>query len=277
MALENARQAFSDRNDETLRREKMIEELRSKLNLASSPKRIECVDISHSQGEAVVASLVVFDEGRPDKSSYRRYKLRGVQRNDDFAAMKEVLSRRLTRGKEEGGLPDLLIVDGGKGQLSMAVEAVKEIGIEGVELASLAKDKVIERDIENETVEHSEERVFRPGRSNPIVLRRNSNALFLLQQIRDEAHRFAITFHRELRARKRLRSVLDDIPGIGPRKRRALLTAFGSVKRLRAASLEEIAGVAGVGPVLAEKVVSGLAASAKAATPAPEDDGGAPG
>jgi excinuclease ABC subunit C len=277
MALENARQAFADRNDETLRRERMIEELRSKLHLASSPKRIECVDISHSQGEAVVASLVVFDEGRPDKSSYRRYKLRGVQRNDDFAAMKEVLSRRLTRGKEEGGLPDLLLVDGGKGQLAMAVEAVKELGIEGVELASLAKDKVVEGEFSGEHVEHSEERVFRPGRSNPIVLRRNSNALFLLQQVRDEAHRFAITFHRELRARKRLRSVLDDIPGIGPGKRRALLTAFGSVKRLRAASVEEIAGVTGVGPVLAEKVVSGLAASAKAATPAPEDDGSAPG
>ncbi len=273
MALENARQAFADRNDETLRREKMIEELRYKLHLASTPKRVECVDISHSQGEAVVASLVVFDEGRPDKSSYRRYKLRGVQRNDDFAAMKEVLSRRLTRGKEEGGLPDLLLVDGGKGQLAMAVEAVKELGIEGVELASLAKDKVVDGEFQQENVEHSEERVFRPGRSNPIVLRRNSNALFLLQQIRDEAHRFAITFHRELRARKRLRSVLDDIPGIGPGKRRALLTAFGSVKRLRAASLDEIAGVAGVGPVLAAKVVEGL--GAKSVTdPNPEDKSG---
>jgi len=270
MALENAKQAFADRNDEALRRERMLEELRTKLNLTSTPKRIECFDISHSQGEAVVASLVVFDEGRADKSSYRRFKLRGVQRNDDFAAMKEVLSRRLTRGKDEGGLPDLLIVDGGKGQLAMAVEAVRELGIEGVELASLAKDHV-SADFQQENVEHSEERVFRPGRSNPIVLRRNSNALFLLQQIRDEAHRFAITFHRELRAKKRLRSVLDDIGGIGPGKRRALLTAFGSVKRLRAASLEEIAGVQGVGPVLAEKVVAALGGAA-AATPVAGDD-----
>lgn len=270
MAVENARQAFADRNDEALRRERMLEELRSKLHLPSTPKRIECFDISHSQGEAVVASLVCFDEGRPDKASYRRFKLRGVQRNDDFAAMKEVLSRRLARGKDEGGLPDLLIVDGGKGQLAMAVEAVRELGIEGMELASLAKDHVA-ADVRGEEIEHSEERVFRPGRSNPVTLRRNSNALFLLQQIRDEAHRFAITFHRELRAKKRLRSVLDDIGGIGPSKRRALLTAFGSVKRLRAATVAEIAGVAGVGPVLAEKVVAALG-GAVARQPAAESD-----
>jgi excinuclease ABC subunit C len=262
MALENARQAFADRSDEALRREKMLEELRTKLNLASTPKRIECFDISHVQGEAVVASMVVFDEGRPDKQSYRRYKLRGVQRNDDFAAMKEVLSRRLARGKDEGGLPDLLLVDGGRGQLSMAVEAMREIGVDGVELASLAKDKV-RGEFQQEEIEHSEERVFRPGRSNPIVLRRNSNALFLLQQIRDEAHRFAIRFHRELRAKKRLRSVLDDIGGIGPGKKRALLSAFGSVKRIRAASVEEIAGVPGVGPVLAEKVAAALRSTAE--------------
>jgi len=257
MAIDNARQAFADRNDEALRRERMLDELRRKLHLASTPKRIECVDISHVQGEAVVASLVVFDEGRPDKSSYRRYRLRGVQRNDDFASMKEVLSRRFTRGKEEGGLPDLLMVDGGRGQLAMAVEAAKELGIEGVELASLAKDRVA-GEFQSENIEHTEERVFRPGRSNPIVLRRNSNALFLLQQLRDEAHRFAITYHRSLRARKRLRSVLDDIGGIGPRKRRALLSAFGSVKRLRQATVAEIAEVSGIGPMLAEKVVTAL-------------------
>lgn len=271
MALENARQAFADRNDEALRRERMLEELRSKLGLASMPKRIECFDISHVSGESVVASLVSFDEGRPDKSAYRRFKLRGVQRNDDFAAMKEVLSRRLTRGKTEGGLPDLLIVDGGRGQLAMAVEAVKELGIEGVEIASLAKDRV-RGEFQDEAIEHTEERVFRPGRSNPIVLRRNSNALFLLQQMRDEAHRFAITFHRELRSRKRLRSVLDDIAGIGPSKRRALLSAFGSVKRLRAASLTEIASVQGIGRLLAEKVLAGLAPALAKSPATPEDD-----
>jgi len=260
MALDNAEHAFRERNDETARRERMLDELQKKLGLASSPKRIECFDISHVSGEAVVASMVVFDEGEPDKNSYRRYRLKGVQRNDDFAAMKEVLSRRLVRGKAEGGLPDLLLVDGGRGQLAMAVEAVRELGIEGVELASIAKDRVA-ADVHGENLEHSEERFFRPGRANAVVLRRNSNALFLLQQIRDEAHRFAITFHRELRAKRRLRSVLDNIEGVGPAKRRALLSAFGSVKRLALASSEELAAVAGIGPVLAEKVKVALAGS----------------
>ena len=276
MAVENAQHAFAERNDESARRERMMEELRSKLGLASTPKRIECFDISHVQGEAVVASMVAFDEGMPDKRGYRRYKLRGVQRNDDFAAMKEVLSRRLTRGKAEGGLPDLLLVDGGRGQLAMAVEAMKEIGVEGIELASIAKDRV-RGDFQDEKIEHSEERIFRPGRANPITLRRNSNALFLLQHIRDEAHRFAITFHREVRAKRRLRSVLDEIDGIGPTRRRALLRHFGSVKRMSEASVEEIASVSRIGRVLAEAVVRKLGPAAAKAAVAVDDAGEAPG
>jgi len=257
MALENAAHGFRERTDDASRREKMLEELRKRLGLASTPKRIECFDISHSQGESVVASMVAFDEGVPDKSGYRRYKLRGVQRNDDFAAMKEVLTRRLTRGKDEGGLPDLIVVDGGKGQLSMAGAAMAEIGVEGVELCSLAKDHVAS-DVTGEEIEHSEERVFRPGRTNPISLRRNSNALFLLQQLRDEAHRFAITFHRELRSKKRLRSSLDDIEGVGPSRRKALLSHFGSLKRVRAASAAEIAALPGISDALAERIVKAL-------------------
>ncbi len=257
MALENAAHAFRERTDESARREKMLSELQRKLSLPSMPKRIECFDISHVQGESVVASMVAFDEGVPDKNGYRRYKLRDVQRNDDFAAMKEVLGRRLSRGKTEGGLPDLLVVDGGKGQLAMAVEAIRELEIEGVELASLAKDRVAS-DALGAELEHSEERVFRPGRSNPITLRRNSNALFLLQQVRDEAHRFAITFHRELRSKKRLRSQLDDIEGVGPTRRRALLAHFGSLKRIRESTAEEIAGVSGIGLELATAIKRAL-------------------
>jgi len=253
MAMENAAHGFRERTDEASRREKMLVELQRKLGLSSMPKRIECFDISHVQGDSVVASMVAFDEALPDKSGYRRYKLREVQRNDDFAAMKEVLSRRLTRGKAEGGLPDLLLVDGGKGQLAMAVEAIRDLGVEGVELAALAKDRV-RADATGTDVEHSEERVFRPGRSNPIVLRRNSNALFLLQQLRDEAHRFAITFHRELRDKQRLRSALDDVPGVGPAKRRALLARFGSIKRIADAEEAELAEVAGITPELARTV-----------------------
>jgi excinuclease ABC subunit C len=258
MAEENARHSFQERNDETVRREKMLEELGRRLGLANTPKRIECFDISHSQGEEVVASMVAFDEGRPDKSGYRKYKLREVQRNDDFAAMKEVLSRRLARGREEGGLPDLIVIDGGRGQLAMAAEAMAEIGVEGVELASLAKDRV-RGGAQSTEIEHTEERVFRPGRSNPINLRRNSNALFLLQQVRDEAHRFAITFHRELRGKKRLRSALDDIPGVGPARRKLLLSTFGSTRRLAQASPAEIAALPGMSEAKAREILAALA------------------
>jgi excinuclease ABC subunit C len=257
MAIENAAHAFHERVDESARREKMLNELQRKLGLPSTPKRIECFDISHVQGEAVVASMVAFDEGVPDKSAYRRYKLRDVQRNDDFAAMKEVLSRRLARGKNDGDLPDLIVVDGGKGQLAMAGEAMRELEIEGVELASLAKDRVTS-DVTGDEIKHSEERVFRPGRSNPITLRRNSNALFLLQQVRDEAHRFAITFHRELRSKKRLRSQLDDIEGVGPTRRKALLSHFGSIKRVREAGVDDIAAVGGIGRELAQVIKRAL-------------------
>jgi len=257
MALDNAAHAFAERSDEAIRRLKMLEELQYRLALTNMPKRIECFDISHSQGDCVVASLVAFDEGLPDKAGYRRYKLRGVQRNDDFAAMREVLSRRLARGIKQGGLPDLIVVDGGKGQLAMAVEAVNELGVEGVALAALAKDKVV-ADAAGAKLRRTEERVYRPGRANPIVLRRNSNALFLLQQLRDEAHRFAITFHRSLRSKNRIRSALDDIPGIGPAKRRALLERFGSVSGLAAAEPAAVAEVRGITLEAANRILAHL-------------------
>ncbi len=257
LAADNAAHGFRERNDEAGRREQMLAELQKKLGLASVPKRMECFDVSHVQGEAVVASMVAFDEGLPDKNGYRRYKHRGVQRNDDFAAMKEVLSRRLTRGRDEGGLPDLIVVDGGRGQLAMAVAGLAELGIDGVVLASVAKDRV-EGDATAIEVVRCEERVFRPGRANPVVLGRNSNALFLLQQIRDEAHRFAITFHRQLRSKRRLRSALDDIPGIGPSKRKALLAHFGSLKRVREASVDELAARPGITAALAEAIHAAL-------------------
>jgi excinuclease ABC subunit C len=264
MAVENAAHGLRERTDESVRRERTLEELQRRLGLANVPKRIECFDISHSQGEAVVASLVAFDEGVPDKKGYRRYKLRGVQRNDDFAAMREVLSRRLTRGRDEGGLPDLIVVDGGRGQLAMAVEALRETGVEGVELASLAKERV-ERDARSADIERKEERVYRPGRANYVSFRRGSDALRLLQHVRDEAHRFAITFHRKLRSKRRLRSALDDVPGIGPARRRALLAHFGSLKRIREASLDEIASLSGIGLDLAARIRDALAPPPQAA------------
>jgi excinuclease ABC subunit C len=157
-------------------------------------------------------------------------------------------------------LPDLILVDGGRGQLAVAIQALQDIGIEGVELAALAKDRVL-HDPAGVEVEHSGERVFRPGRANPISLHRNSGALFLLQQLRDEAHRFAITYHRKLRAKRRLRSRLDEVAGVGAAKRRALLRRFGSVRRIGEASVEELVETAGIDRELAERIRAHLSGS----------------
>jgi excinuclease ABC subunit C len=259
MATENARQSFATRRSSEEQQSRMADELRRRLVLRGIPRRIECFDISNIQGRAVVGSKVSFEDGQPDKSRYRRYRVKSVAGQDDFASLYEVLHRRLSRGLEEKDLPDLLVIDGGKGQLAVARTALDELGIHDLDVVGLAKDRV-ERDAHGTEIQHSEERVFLPGRKNPVVLPRNSNALFLLQRVRDEAHRFAITYHRELRGRERLRSTLDDIPGVGLERRRRLLREFGSVRRLAAASAEEIATVPGIGLELARAIVRALRA-----------------
>jgi excinuclease ABC subunit C len=171
--------------------------------------------------------------------------------------MYEVLQRRYSRAKREGSYPDLLVVDGGKGQLNVAVEVLRDLDISEVDVVGLAKMRV-ERAPRAAVVERSEERVFLPGRRNPVVLRRNSNALFLLQRVRDEAHRFAVTYHRLLRGKERLRSALDAIPGVGEERRRRLLKTFGSVKRVRGASAAELAAVPGISESLAQTILETL-------------------
>jgi excinuclease ABC subunit C len=203
-----------------------------------------------------VGSVVAFDEGQPDKNGYRRYRIKTVAGQDDFGMMFEVLRRRFTRAKRDGEYPDLLVVDGGKGQLNVALAVLREMAIDQVDAVGLAKMRVT-RDARAAAIERSDERVFLPGRVNPVVLRRNANALFLLQRLRDEAHRFAITYHRALRGKERLRSVLDGIPGVGAERRRRLLRAFGSVRRMRAATVEELGRVPGI--------AAGLAATIRAA------------
>ena len=257
MARENAEQSFRERQDGERQYERISDELRRKLHLRNAPKRIECVDISTFQGGMAVGSLVAFDEGQPDKSRYRRFRIKTVAGQDDFAMMFEVLRRRFTRAARDGEYPDLLVVDGGKGQLNVAVTLFRELGIDQVDAVGLAKMRVT-RDARAAEIERSDERVFLPGRVNPVVLRRNSNALFLLQRLRDEAHRFAITYHRALRGRERLRSVLDAIPGVGAERRRRLLRAFGSVKRVRAATAAELAQVPGIAAGLAETIRAAL-------------------
>ena len=254
MAMENARQSFASRRDNEVTREKMLDDLRTKLHLKNTPKRMECYDISNLQGTMVVGSQVTFDEGEPRKDLYRRYRIRSFEGQDDFASMYEVLKRRLTRAVAENEFPDLWVIDGGKGQLNVAVEVLREFNLlDQIDVVSLAKQHVL-NDGREQTVVKSEERVFIPNRKDPIVLPKNSTALFLLVRIRDEAHRFAITYNRELRKRARLRSAIDDIEGIGPVKRRALLRHFGSLRRIREATVEDIAQVKGMNRDLAAKI-----------------------
>lgn len=257
LAKENAAQAFRQRQDVTHQRQRMCTELQRALHLRRYPQRIECFDISNLQGRVAVGSQVTFIDGNPDKDLYRRYRIKTVEQADDFAMMSEVLLRRFSRAQQEGSYPDLIVIDGGKGQLKVALEVLKNLGIDSVEAVALAKDRV-ERAPRARELRHSEERVFLPGRKNPIVLRRNSNALFLLQRLRDEAHRFAITYHRKLRTRERLRSLLDSIPGIGAVRRRRLLRHFGSVRRMGSASVEELMQVPGIHRALAEQILAVL-------------------
>ena len=251
MVSENAIQGLEQLKlkwiSDTTRMEQAMSELQEELNLASLPQRIECYDISHIQGTNTVASMSVFQDGKPLSSDYRRFKIKSHDRNDDFASMQEVLTRRFKRLKNarEGGeenasfavAPDLVLIDGGKGQLSSAVEVMLHLGLPDIQLASIAK---------------REEEIFLPEAAEPVIIPRNSQALFLLQRARDEAHRFAITFHRNLRGKSAVKSALDLVPGIGPKRRKMLIRTFGSVKGIREATEEQIA----VAPGMTKKVAS---------------------
>ena len=246
---------------DTNRQTQSLAELQAVLSLCDPPNRIECYDISTFQGENTVGSMVVFAQGAPLKSAYKRFKIRGKGSQgapDDFASMREMLRRRFRRIVEEREavdpgakartsedswslLPDLVIVDGGKGQLGIAVEVFAEFGLlDRIPLVSLAK---------------REEEIFRPGESSSIWLKRGSQALFLVQRIRDEAHRFAITYHRNLRGKAQTRSLLDEVKGIGPARRKALLTYFGGdIEKIRAATVDELLAVPGMNRKSAEAV-----------------------
>jgi excinuclease ABC subunit C len=259
MARDNARQSFATRRDGAARGEKMVLELQRRLQLRNAPKRIECFDISNIQGTLAVGSMVTFDEGQRDTDRYRRFRIRTVVGADDFAMMYEVLRRRYERGRETTDLPDLLVVDGGKGQLNVALRVLEELGITAVDAVGLAKERV-ERAAQAREIRRKPELVYLPGRKNPVVRQPNSTALFLLQHVRDEAHRFAITYHKALRRRQDLASPLDQIAGIGLARRKALLRHFGSLKRLRAARPEELTAVPGITPTLATEILDRLAA-----------------
>jgi len=225
-----------------------LEELAASLGLPALPQRIECFDISHVSGTNVVGSMVVFEDGKPAKAEYRRFKIQGDERNDDFANMKQMLERRLryltadalpaSAGRERkfAKRPSLLIVDGGRGQLTAAFEVLEALDLVAVPIAALAKQF---------------EELYVPGEDLPIVLPRNSPALHLVQHVRDEAHRFAIAYHRGLRGKALVSSALDAVPGVGPARRKALIRAFGSASGVRRASVEELVSVPGITPKLA--------------------------
>lgn len=255
MALANANSHFED---QVSKRDLMFEGLQmiqKKLGLPDLPKRIECYDISHFQGQDNVASQVVFEDGVPKKDDYRKYKLKSFEGANDFLAMKEVLSRRLKHTEYDD--PQLIVVDGGKGQLSLAREALKEIGRLEIPLVALAKSRV-KGEFTDAEVTESDERVFLPGRQNPVTFAKNSMAFQILTGIRDEAHRFAITFHRKLRDQRSLSSALDEIKGLGAVKRKALLKKFGSVEAISQANVDELCEVKGIHPLLAEKILTYL-------------------
>ena len=254
MAQRNAQLSLKRAAAEELPEEEVLEELAEALGLSVRPWRIEAFDISNLKGQEATGSMVVFVGGCPRRDAYRRFRVRISGKPNDYAMMYEVLSRRLSHGLAElsdpavakgrfSDLPDLILVDGGKGQLSVALRALEEHGLTGIEVAALAK---------------REELVYVPGRAEPIRLPRDSPALKLLQRIRDEAHRFAIEYHRRLRGRRALASLLDSVEGIGPKRRDLLLRRFGSLEGLRQASLEELLSVPGLPRAVAERLYKAL-------------------
>ena len=285
LAAENAQQQLEMLKlrwlNDTQRTTGAIIELREALQLPSTPQRIECYDISNIQGTSAVGSMVVFEGGQPKNSEYRRFKIKTVEGANDFAMLQEVLRRRFKRAANEGlrtedsglsespadraeevgqhdavsglspqssvlspdsswaSLPDLVIVDGGKGQLNSALEVLDDLGLAHLPTVGLAKEN---------------EEIFQPGASLGLMLPRSSQALYLVQRIRDEAHRFAVTYHRKVRSKRGISSALDDVPGVGPKRRKALLKHFGSVRAIRSAPLEELLAVDGMNRAAAEKI-----------------------
>ena len=246
MAKNNAELAISQRLAEHSTQTDRLRELQDLLDLPESPQRIECFDISHTSGEATVASCVVFDQGGPFKSDYRRFNIRDIQPGDDYAAMRQALTRRYTRlKKEDCKLPDILLVDGGKGQLTQAREVLAELQIEELEVLAVAKGSSRKPGLET---------LYLSSQRHPIHLDEGSRALVLIQHIRDEAHRFAITGHRQRRAKARNTSPLEHIPGIGPKRRRTLLREFGGLQGIARAGIEDLARVDGINQVLARVI-----------------------
>lgn len=251
IAVKNAENVFVTEKDSVAEREKTLHLLAGKLHLKEPPRRIECFDISNLQGKYAVGSMVCFRDGEPDRARYRRFRIRTKEGADDYGMMREVLKRRYRKGKT---LPDLVVVDGGKGQLGVAISVFREFGMENIDVVGLAKESRIIPGEGLKTIRKDVDRIYIPKRKNPVYLTKHPPALFLLQRVRDEAHRFAVTYHRKLKEKEDFHSILDDIPGIGKKRKEALLAHFNDVEKIRGASKEELQNVTGIGKETASRI-----------------------
>jgi excinuclease ABC subunit C len=242
MACENARKFLTAETKLQKDKEKFLGELKEKLHLRRVPQRIEAFDISNLQGRYAVGSMVSFVNGKPDKDRYRHFRIKTIEGVNDYGMMYEILLRRYQRAVEEGLLPDLVLLDGGRGHLNIAQEVFKELQIKGIDLISLAKERGAERR-ESSRVQKTGEKVFHPQIKEPLFFTKQSFVLHFLDQIRDEAHRFAITYHKKMRRQEGLKSEMEEIPGIGNMRKRALLKYFGSVEKIREATIDQLTQV----------------------------------
>lgn len=251
MALENAQNGLRESMASTASDMALLARLQKRLHMDRPPLRIECFDNSHLFGKASVSAMAVFEKGRPKKEAYRMYRLTEAGMSDDYAAMAEVLSRRYGKAGIRGPLPDLLVVDGGKGQLNIAGDIINALGLTDLfETIGIAK-----RDEEKGEVR---DKIYQMGRANPVSFGRDLDALLLLQNIRDEAHRFAIQYHRKLRDKQAIHSALDDIAGVGPKRKAMLLKHFGSVELIRTAGLDVLSSLPGMNRKIAKALHEGL-------------------
>lgn len=267
LAHSNAVVRFTSAHSKTERTEQALFGLRKALRMKELPRHIECYDNSNIQGTDPVGSMVTFVDGKPDKAGYRIFKIKTVAGADDYATMREVLSRRMTRaidGDPKWALPDLVVIDGGRGQLASAVLACQGAGVDVIGIDGQPIEPVVGGprlrvvSIAKPAADEETDKIYEPGRTNPLALRGHDPSLQLLQAARDEAHRFGVQHHRKLRSKRTIRSALDDVPGIGPTLRKRLLTAFGSVKKLEAATADQIAATPGVGKAKAEAILAAL-------------------
>lgn len=257
MANDNARNLWEAAHKKEEQKTAAMQILQEKLSLTTLPRRLECYDISNISGKHAVGSMVVFQDGEPQKDSYRRYRIKASSEPDDYAMMYEMLSRRFTSGEN---LPDLVVVDGGKGQLNVSLSVLKDLKIK-LDVIGLAKEERAvfpDRAVKKKKAGKSEDRVYLPGRKDAVYLSAWPQSLRMLQQARDEAHRFALSYHHQLKQKDDLRSVLDDIPDVGAARRKILLKYFNSGKKVMDATLEELQNIPGIGKTLAEKIYSHL-------------------